>query len=109
MADAPFVLFDHGPLGDPALFAAPLSVIRAETASQVPAAFDAMQAAQAQGKWLAGMANYELGYVFSSKLRDLMPEGRDVPLLEFGVFDAPEPGGALFAQAAGLVGGAPHP
>ena len=71
MADAPFVLFDHGPLGDPALFSAPVSVIRADTASEVPAAFEAMQAAQAQGKWLAGMASYELGYVFSSKLQEL--------------------------------------
>ncbi len=100
------ILFDQGPLLGGTLFAAPTRVIKAETAEDVPAAFEAMQAASADGAWLAGMASYELGYLFSSKLRDLMPVGRDVPLLEFGVFDAPQSGAAMFAEAARLSGGA---
>lgn len=48
-----------------------------------------MEEAKAQGHWLAGYASYELGYVFSHKLNNLMPVNRTVPLLCFGVFDAP--------------------
>lgn len=55
------------------------------------AAFDAMEEAKARGYWLAGYASYELGYVFSQKLSDLMPNKRTVPLLHFGVFRAPSP------------------
>ena len=47
-------------------------------------------AARAAGKWLAGMLSYELGYAFSAKLAPLMPEAREVPLLLFGVYDAPK-------------------
>ncbi len=97
--DTAFVLFDHGPTGDPALFATPKSVIRADTAAQVPAALEAIQAAHAQGDWLAGLASYELGYLFSSKLTDLLPEQGDTPLLEFGVFDSPMPGAAKLVEA----------
>ena len=97
---APFVLFDHGPTGDAMLFEAPSQIIRATTAAEVPGAFQRMQAATQNGYWLAGRASYELGYLFSSKLHHLLPEDRDQPLLEFGVFDAPSPGATLFRNAA---------
>lgn len=88
------VLFDRGPLGDGSLFEAPIDIIEAWDAADVAPAFDRMQQAQADGKWLVGAATYELGYVFSSKLQHLMPKVRKEPLLRFGVFDAvqaPEP------------------
>lgn len=81
--------FDTGPLGTGSAFSAPCDVLIARDASDVPDVLAAMQAARDAGHWLAGMASYELGYSFSNKLRDLMPEGRRLPLLQFGVFDAP--------------------
>ena len=87
--NTPRVSFDNGPMGKPAVFSAPVRVIRADTPDEVPTALQALQDAQNDGHWLAGYASYELGYVFSDKLRDLMPADRDVPLIHFGVFDAP--------------------
>ncbi|WP_298356327.1 aminodeoxychorismate synthase component I [uncultured Litoreibacter sp.] len=88
---SPRVLFDHGPLAGGTAFRAPGAVIRADAAQDVPAALSALQEAQSDGKWLAGFASYELGYLFSRKLHDLLPQTRGAPLLQFGVFDAPEP------------------
>lgn len=87
----PCVLFDNGPLGDGTGFCAPQQIISAQKPEEVPAAFAALEAAQTRGAWLAGYASYELGYLGSGKLRDLMPAGRGLPLLRFGVFDAPLP------------------
>lgn len=81
--------FDRGPGGRAARFARPEGVIRADTVDEIGAAFAAIEAAKAEGKWLAGLLSYELGYAFSTKLAPLMPEGRDVPLMLFGVYDAP--------------------
>ena len=46
------------------------------------------------GRWIAGYAAYELGYAFEPRLAPLMPAERRLPLLEFGVFEAPGAGGA---------------
>ncbi|MCO4843598.1 MAG: aminodeoxychorismate synthase component I [Yoonia sp.] len=80
------VYFDNGPLGTGLSFDNALRVIRADTPDEVMPALAAMEQAQADGHWLAGVASYELGYMFSRKLLDLMPAKRDVPLLQFGVF-----------------------
>lgn len=85
------VLFDKGPLQMGSVFERPAHVIRADTPKDVPAAFAAMETAKAEGKWLAGYASYELGFLFSSKLVDLIPTDRSVPLMLFGVFDGPRP------------------
>lgn len=85
------VIFDEGPLPGGTAFVAPKRLITANSIAEVPAAFEAMEQARAQGFWLAGYATYELGYAFSSKLQGLMPEGRGLPLLSFGVFDGPVP------------------
>lgn len=82
--------FDRGPEGRAARFARPSAVIRAETLDEIGPAFEAIARARAAGKWLAGLLSYELGYAFSAKLAPLMPENRDVPLMLFGVYDAPE-------------------
>lgn len=88
-ARAPFVLFDHGPGGAEAVFEGAEAIIRADTPAQVPEAFVALAHAQAAGKWLAGYVSYEFGYVTSPKLEPLMPDGRTLPLMLFGVFDGP--------------------
>ena len=84
------IIFDKGPLDGGSAFARPHDVLVAHQMDEVPAVLAAMEAARSAGHWLAGMASYELGYMFSNKLRDLMPDGRRLPLLQFGVFDAPQ-------------------
>lgn len=85
------VIFDRGPSGIPAQFAGAGHVIRADTPDEIAPAFAAMRAAKADGKWLAGFASYELGYCLSERLLRLLPPDRDLPLLAFGVYDAPMP------------------
>ncbi|WP_324755098.1 aminodeoxychorismate synthase component I [Roseovarius sp. Pro17] len=84
------IRFDHGPIGDSAgLFAAPRRMIVAEDAADVPAALAALDAARAEGAWLAGYASYELGYALEPRLAPLMPPHRRLPLLCFGVYGTP--------------------
>ena len=94
------ILVEHGPAGRPALFAAPLRLIVAQTARQVPGALRALDLARAKGQWIAGYGAYELGYALEPRLHHLMPRRRPGPLLAFGVFDGPQDADAMLAQAA---------
>ncbi|MCK0150023.1 aminodeoxychorismate synthase component I [Marivita sp. S6314] len=97
------VIFDTGPIPGGTSFTDPIDTIRADTPQEVEAAFAAMEEAKARGYWLTGYASYELGYVFSHKLRDRIPGKRTLPLVQFGVFRAPEPNRAAPpAQPAAL-------
>ncbi|OUS05287.1 aminodeoxychorismate synthase, component I [Rhodobacterales bacterium 52_120_T64] len=96
------VHFDNGPQGAGLTFTAPSDVIRADTLDEVVPALREMEQAQANGHWLAGVASYELGYSFSHKLRELMPPNRDVPLLQFGVFEPPQNGKQIMRGEATL-------
>jgi para-aminobenzoate synthetase component 1 len=87
----PFILFDHGPGGQPELFRDPQRIIEANASEEVAPALTAIEQAQQDGHWLAGFASYELGYVLEPGLRDLLPPERRTPLLRFGVFDTPCP------------------
>lgn len=97
--------FDTGPLaeisGTGSLFAAPREIVRAETPEQVSDAFARLETAQAEGLWLAGAFSYELGYCFEPRLLPLLPKTRDVPLLDVGIYDAPEALPLREATAAG--------
>lgn len=96
-----FVEFQAGPAGAPARFEAPQSLIVAWEPDEVPDALAAVDAALADGSWVAGCASYELGLALEPRLRRLLPPGRQQPLLDFGVFGAPvrvrpvRPGGQL--------------
>jgi para-aminobenzoate synthetase/4-amino-4-deoxychorismate lyase len=68
-------------------FCQPRRLIRADGPKDVPQALVAMEAARAEGRWLAGWFAYELGYVLEKRLEPLAPASG--PLLSFGVFDAP--------------------
>jgi para-aminobenzoate synthetase/4-amino-4-deoxychorismate lyase len=68
-------------------FAGPRAIIRADWASDVPAALAAVVEALAAGRHVAGWLGYELGYALEQRLLPLLPE--EVPLLRLGVFDAP--------------------
>ncbi|GAA6193882.1 aminodeoxychorismate synthase component I [Phaeobacter sp. NW0010-22] len=81
--------FDQGPAGPGTSFSAPIRVIRADEPSQVPEALREIDAARADGAWLAGYASYELGYALEPRLAKRLPLDRRLPLIHFGVFDAP--------------------
>lgn len=89
LSEKPLVLFRDDKAGRDVLFAAPSSIIYADTPDTFESAWKAMQRAHDAGKWLAGYLSYEAGYLLELKLRDLLPEGRKIPLLCFGVFDGP--------------------
>lgn len=81
------VLFDRGPLGTGSLFRQPERIIEAWHPQEVGDVLGEMEAAQKNGKWLAGTASYELGYALVPKILSKLPPDRKVPLLQFGVFD----------------------
>ncbi len=94
------ILLEHGPAGNPALFAAPRAVIAAWRPGEVRPALERAEAARARGAWIAGYVAYEAGYALEPKLRHLMPRKRPGPLLALGVFDGPEPAAPVLARAA---------
>ena len=86
-----FVLLDNSTgRGSPTLlFTEPIEIISAWTPEEVPDAMARLEAGTAAGHHAAGFFAYELGYVFEPKIRNLLPEGRNVPLLWFGLYKAP--------------------
>ena len=94
------IRFDHGPAGRGTRFERPSQIIRADQAEDVPQALAALDEARAGGAWLAGYASYELGYVLEPRLLGRLPDGRRLPLLCFGVFDAPDRVGLPAADGA---------
>jgi para-aminobenzoate synthetase/4-amino-4-deoxychorismate lyase len=92
MTHAPFVLLDNARPGQETLrlFAEPHAVVMARTAAEVPQALARINQAVAAGRYAAGYASYELGYALEPRLLPLLPAPRTVPLLWFGIFDAPQ-------------------
>lgn len=87
----PFVLLEDrlSAEGGAQLFADPVRIITASDVGEVAAALGAVEAALAEGHFLAGFLSYELGYAFEPRLLGLMPEERPLPLLWFGCFREP--------------------
>lgn len=86
-----FVLLDNSSgRGRPSLlFTDPVEIVSADSPSEVPAALDRLQGGLARGLHAAGYFSYELGYVLEPKLSPLLPEGRNVPLVWFGLYKGP--------------------
>ncbi len=101
------IRFDHGPDGSACSFARAGRLIVARTPEEVPEALAALDAARADGSWVAGYASYELGYVLEPKLAPLLPADRRLPLLQFGVYDWPSIADALGPGEAALDGFTP--
>lgn len=101
------VKFDRGPDGVPVRFVDPIQIIEAQDLSDVPDALAALDAACAGNKWLAGYASYELGYALEGCLQDRLPDNRRLPLLRFGVYDAPHKD-RLVTHEASLLAAAPR-
>ncbi|GGX73509.1 aminodeoxychorismate synthase, component I [Litorimonas cladophorae] len=81
-----YVLLDDQGTGKQLLFREAERIITARTRADLPAAFDAIEAEQARGKWLAGSMAYELGHALESHFEAPQIEA---PLIQLGVFDAP--------------------
>ncbi len=86
-----FVLLDNSSgRGPPSqLFSQPKAIVSAETPDEVGDAFARLEAGRAAGLYAAGFFSFELGYVLEAKLAPLMPAQRKVPLMWFGLYDAP--------------------
>jgi len=96
------IRFDHGPSGTACQFAQAQRRIVANDPGEVPAALAALDRARADGFWLAGYASYELGFALEPRLLPLLPRERRLPLLQFGVYDAPHAAADLPKEPAGL-------
>ena len=86
-----FVLLDNssGSCSPSLLFTEPRDIVSVETPDEVGPAIERIEAAVANGLHAAGFFSYELGYVMEPKISGLMPEKRGMPLLWFGLYDAP--------------------
>ncbi|MBX4933724.1 aminodeoxychorismate synthase component I [Rhizobium bangladeshense] len=86
----PYILFRDDTTGQVMLFAQPAEIIITKTRAEFFTGLIRMEEAKAEGKWLAGYMSYEAGYLFEEKLASFAAEGRETPLLCFGIFDAPQ-------------------
>jgi anthranilate/para-aminobenzoate synthase component I len=86
----PCLILDDAAQGLAQAYASPLATIRADAPEEVPGALAAIEAARAAGRHVAGYFSYELGYALEARLMPLLPAARAMPLLWFGVFEAPE-------------------
>ncbi|MGN6517292.1 MAG: aminodeoxychorismate synthase component I [Rhizomicrobium sp.] len=68
-------------------FSDPIAVVQTDDPDQVASALATLENARNAGKYVAGYFSYELGYVLESRLRHLLPEQRNVPLVWFGIFN----------------------
>ena len=89
------ILCEFGPDGGPCLFSDPDELIVAERPDEVAPGLARLEARRRAGAWIAGWLSYELGYALEPVLAGLMPSGRRVPLMAFGVYDAPRPAPVL--------------
>ncbi|MCW8915967.1 MAG: aminodeoxychorismate synthase component I [Magnetovibrio sp.] len=92
LAQPPFVLIDDAQKpGGALLFTNPKEIITAHTPDDVTDALAHIDEAISGRRYVAGYLAYELGLVLESKLRPLLHDGLDAPLIWMGVFDEPHP------------------
>lgn len=86
------ILLDHPDIhGSCYLFSNPKQMIECNNPDLVEDCLrDIEDKCQKNGLFAAGFLSYEAGLCFEPKLKPLMPQKRDVPLLQFGLFDAPQ-------------------
>lgn len=86
----PTILFDDATHASFRAFIQPRGIITAHNPEDVSAALGALETVREMGLFAAGYFSYELGFALEPKLYNRLPPTRDVPLLWFGVFDAPQ-------------------
>ena len=92
------ILVEHGPKGQAAWFAGALGTVVAWEAGAVAQSLADLDAARAQGHWVAGWMAYEAGYAMEPRLVKLMPKAVG-PLVCFGIYEHPKDAAPLLAQA----------
>ncbi|MDP9836180.1 para-aminobenzoate synthetase component 1 [Neorhizobium huautlense] len=88
-APARYALFRDDRSGESMVFDNPRDIILARTAEEILPALKKLEAARQAGFWLAGYLSYEAGHIFEPKLRPLIEDNRETPLIAMGIFDAP--------------------
>lgn len=86
---SPFALFRDDRTGQSRVFERPRDIVVARNADEILPALAKLEAARRAGFWLAGYMSYEAGHVFEEKLRHLIVDDRETPLIVMGIFDAP--------------------
>lgn len=99
------ILYEHGPDGAPVLFDGAVETVVAWQAEEVAPALARLDAARAQGHWIAGQIAYEAGYALEPTLAHLMPHKRQGPLLAFGIYDGPQSAETVLTQARAEAAG----
>ncbi|WP_183805436.1 aminodeoxychorismate synthase component I [Mycoplana azooxidifex] len=84
-----FVLLRDDSADRTTVFADPLRMVTVRRRADFEPAFRTLQAAHDEGRWIVGFMSYEAGHLFEDKLAPFAIEGRETPLLSFGIFDAP--------------------
>ncbi len=87
--NAPYVLFRDDSENRTTVFADPERIVTARTKAEFRRGLAELERAHAAGKWIAGFMAYEAGHLFEEKLTPFAEEGRETPLMSFGIFDAP--------------------
>jgi len=85
----PSLFLDDVTAGRLTVFGGPRAVIRADRTDELVRALEALEGALQAGNFVAGYFSYEAGYALEPRLAARMPHRRALPLLWFGVFDAP--------------------
>jgi para-aminobenzoate synthetase component I len=89
MPPHPYVLFRDDLQARSTLFAQPKEIVSARTGEELEGALKRLEEARSEGLWSAGYIAYEAGYHLEPALNELSGEDRALPLLQFGLFDAP--------------------
>lgn len=88
-ATSPYALFRNDRNGMSLVFEKPKDLVFARRAEEIRPALDRLEQARRDGFWLAGYISYEAGFIFEDKLRPLIVDNRETPLIAMGIFDAP--------------------
>jgi len=86
---APFALFRDDRTSESLVFENPREIVLARTADEILPALAKLETARENGFWLAGYLSYEAGHIFEPKLRPLIKDNRETPLIAMGIFNAP--------------------
>lgn len=88
-ASSPHALFRNDRDGTSLVFDRPRELIFAHRADEILPALRKLEHARRSGAWLAGYISYEAGFIFEEKLRPLIVDNRETPLIAMGLFNAP--------------------
>ncbi|WP_373489955.1 aminodeoxychorismate synthase component I [Parasphingorhabdus sp.] len=89
-ANRPFVLLDDARAHEAAparLYQDPVTVLRADNATELQACLGQISAARDQGLHAAGYLSYEAGLPLEARLAERLPDILPTPLLWFGLFE----------------------